>query len=117
MEKVVYSKKGGLGLILNAGEKESDFMKSKNFVINGKLLRTNEMTDLFGLFTEPVRFAGVLKDDENCMCFVLGFGVGDLFGLPQTYYSCFYWISENRLANKYKEGTVRDFKWIDGAWK
>lgn len=116
MEKVIYSNKGGLGLILSANENERDFIKSKDFIINGKEIKSDTMTDLFGLFTEPVRFAGVLNDDENCMCFMLGNGEGDLFDIP-TYYSCFYWISENRLANKYKEGTVRDYKWIDGAWK
>lgn len=116
MEKVIYKNKGGLGLILSASENESDFIKPKDFIINGKEIKSETMTDLFGLFTEPVRFAGVLNDDENCMCFMLGNGEGDLFDIP-TYYSCFYWISETRLANKYKEGTVRDFKWINGAWK
>lgn len=117
MKKVSYSNEGGLGLILNANDNERDFIKSKDFIINGKEIKSETMTDLFGLFAEPVRFAGVLNNDENCMCFMLGKGEEDLFDIP-TYYSCFYWISENRLlANKYREGTVRVYKWINGAWK
>lgn len=115
MEKVIYRNKGGLGLILEQKEIESDYFKPKDFIINGELIRTGVMTDLFGMFLEPVRYSGVLIDDENCMCFFLGTSA-DLFKM-EKFFSCFYWISETRIANKYSEGTVRDFNFINGIWR
>jgi hypothetical protein len=115
MEKVIYSNKGGLGIILNATENEADFIMPKTFSIVNETLNPNDNTTLFGLFTEPVRYCGVLKEKENCMVFYLGRD-GDLF-TSKKYYSCFYHISPTRLANKYSEGTCRDLNWINGKWK
>lgn len=115
MQKVIYSNQGGLGVILTAGEQESDLFKDKTFVVNGLAIRPGDTTDLFGLFNKPVRYVGVLRDDETCMVFHLGME-SDIFG-EIAYYNCFYWIAESRLATKYAEHTVRDFKWIGGSWK
>ena len=115
MQKVIYSKKAGLGVILEHEEREEDFFIPKNFVINGNLLKTNEFTTLDGLFIENVRYVGVLKSNQNCMCFCLG-SASDLFQ-SNVYYSCFFYISENRLVNKYSPDTARDFRYKNGEWK
>ena len=115
MEKVIYGGKSGLGIILANNEIESDYIVEKSFTINGQELRTGMFTNLFGMFNEAVKYVGVLKSDLKCMCFLLGTEENIFSNL--TYYSCFYWISENRLANKYAEGTVRDYNFINGKWK
>lgn len=115
MQKVIYSKKGGLGVVLEHEEREHDFFIPKNFVINGNLLETNDFTTLDGLFNENVRYVGVLKSNRNCMCFCLG-SASDLFQ-SNVYYSCFFYISENRLVNKYTPDTARDFRFKNGEWK
>lgn len=115
MEKVIYSNKGGLGLILDSEETEEKYIKPKAFLINGQELKPNDMTDLFGLFDKPVRYAGALKGEGNCMCFELG-SDGNLFG-SKTYYSCFYWLQEDRLLNKYTPNSARDYRYVNGKWK
>lgn len=115
MEKVIYQNKGGLGIILEASEKESSFFGPKEFTINGTTIKPGDYTDLFGLFIEPVLYVGNLLEDENCMVFLLGEDENLFHKL--TYYSCFYWITETRLANKYTDSTVRDYNWINNAWK
>lgn len=115
MEKVIYSNMCGCGIILNSDESEVDYFEPKEFIINGAKLNTGDFTNLSGLFNKPVRYVGVLKGDSNCMCFRLGYNV-DFFG-SKTFYSCFFWISESRLVNKYTENSARDFNWINGKWK
>lgn len=117
MEKVIYNRGGGLGIILEAHEKESDFFGNDSFTILKTHLKKGDFTDLFGLFSEPVEYVGNLIYDKKCMVFSLG-SDSDLFD-TLTYYSCFYWIAENRLANKYSERTVRDFNWNvqKGEWE
>lgn len=114
MEKVIYSNKSGLGIILSANENEVDFFTYKEFQVVNTIIKPTDFTNLFGLFTSQVRFCGCLIGDENCMVFHLG-NDGNLFELK--YYSCFYYINEWRLANKYSENTCRDFNWINGSWK
>ncbi len=115
MQKVIYQNKGGLGIILNKSENEKDFFGNKEFTINGTTIKAGDYTDLFGLFTEPVKYVGNLLENENCMVFLLGDN-SDLFN-QITYYSCFYWITETRLANKYTHTSVRDFNWVNNTWK
>ncbi len=115
MEKVIYNNKGGLGCILEGHEKEQDFFEKQSFVVNGQTIHPEDYTNLMGLFTSPVRFVGALKDKQNCMIFFLGTD-GNLFE-NLNYYSCFFWIAENRLANKYTDSTARDFNFIGGVWK
>ena len=114
MEKVIYENGGGLGIIL-INEKEEDFITKKNVVLHQKLIEVNEMTTLDGRFTIPIRFAGFFKNDKNLMCFHAG-DDSDIFE-ERKYYYCYYRLDENRIANKYREGTARDFKWINGKWK
>jgi hypothetical protein len=112
MEKVIYSNKGGLGIILNDGENEYDFILEKSFTINGSLLNPGDNTELGGMFDKPVKYVGALNEgNHNCMVFYLGLDKN------YHYYSCFYWITENRIANKYKENTARDFNWVNGKYK
>ena len=115
MEKVIYSNKGGLGIILDIDDKEWEFFDNASFKINGWLLMPGGKTTLFGMFDKPARFAGALKDDPKCMVFLLG-DYSDLFE-RKRYYSCFYWISESRICNKYTHDSARDFNYIDGQWK
>lgn len=115
MQKVIYSNKGGLGIILDPNEKEESFFGSKQFIINGTTLQQTDTTNLFGLFDRPVRYAGNLLDDEKCMVFYLGH-TPELFGF-RRYYSCFYWITEKRLVNKYTPYSARDFLFVNGKWK
>ena len=114
MEKVIYSCGGGLGIILT-NELESDFIEKKSTSLHNERLEIDSFTDLDKKFTSPVRFAGFLKNENNLMCFHAG-DEDDLFD-NKSYYYCFYRISENVIANKYKEGTARDYKWINNKWK
>lgn len=113
MRKVIYSNNYGVGVILDAGEQEADFMLPKAMMIVDEVMMPGDMTMLGGLFNKPVRYAGVLKDDERCMCFYMGPSDDG----KVTYYSCFFWITELRLANKYSERTCRDFHWKGGRFK
>ena len=115
MEKVIYQNKGGLGIILEPSDNREQLFGKKEFKINNLIIKPGDYTDLFGLFTEPVKYVGNLLEDENCMVFLLG-DDADLFH-QITYYSCFYWINENRLANKYTDSSVRDFNWVNNTWK
>lgn len=115
MEKVIYSNKGGLGIILEDFDNQNDFIEPKAFKVNNDNLIPGMKTNLNGLFNEEVYFLGCLKNEKNCMIFFLG-EEENLFD-KKRYYSCFYWISENKLANKYTENSARDFNWINGCWK
>lgn len=115
MEQVIYSDKGGLGMILNHDEKESDFIIDHPVMINGKELQPGSFTELFGMFLKPVRYVGLAKDELNKMIFHLG-NEEDLFN-TQKYYSCFYRIAENRIANQYQHGSLRDFLFVKNRWK
>ena len=115
MEKVIYSNKQGLGIILNSDELESDFFNANEFKVCNQNLIPGTYTDLFGMFYDKVRFVGSLKDDSTVMCFHLGNDT-NLFE-SKSYYSCFYYISEYRILNKYKEHTARDYNFINRKWK
>lgn len=115
MEKVIYSDKGGLGIISDSNENENDFIQDTSFLINGIQMNPGEKTTLFGMFEKEVKFVGSLTEDAKCMVFYLG-QVNDLFE-SKKYYSCFYWIAENRILNKYQEYTARDFLFVNGKWK
>lgn len=115
MEKVIYSRGGGLGIILDSQESEKDFFMEKSFVINGQTIHPGDFTDLFGLYSAPARYVGVFKEDKICMAFCLG-SSSNLFE-TKTFYSCFYWLAEDRVANTYSEGAWWDYRWISGRWK
>lgn len=115
MEKVIYSNKGGLGIILDDDDKEEDFFMSKDFIINDTTLSPGDMTTLFGMFVSEVRYCGALKDDPSIMVFHLG--TQETLFSKQSYYSCFYFIHNHMIVNKYAEGTARNYLYINGAWK
>jgi hypothetical protein len=119
MEKVIYKNKQGLGIILTEGEQESDFFVAKDFNVCGEIIRVGDYTSLSGLFSSPIRYVGISKEDLkkgfNCMVFYAGKDANLLE--CKRYYSCFYWISETRLLNKYAHNTVRDFNFVNGEWK
>lgn len=115
MEKVIYNNSQGLGLVLNGHDNDKDIFEKKSVLLHGSILNTNDFTTLDGLFSEPLKFAGFLKNDKNVMCFYIG-NDENLFENIKYYY-CFYYINEFRIANKYKEGSVRDYNWINNKWK
>ena len=115
MEKVIYSNNGGLGLILENDEKESDFIENQSFVVNGEEIKPGYFYDLSGYFLQPMRFCGSLNGENNCMVFYTGEST-DLFEKKRFYY-CVYWISETRIANKYTWTSARDFNYKNGEWK
>lgn len=114
IERVIFSGNNGMGLIAT-NEQETTFINKEPVKLHGVIIEPDTLTALDGLFTRPVRYAGLLKGDNKVMCFHLGF---DKNMFEKTdYYCCYYWISENRILNKYKEGTARDFNWINNQWK
>lgn len=114
MQRLIYSKSGGMGILLEPNEKEEDFFENKSFEIAGQTISPGSMTDLCSLFSEPIRFVGALKEDLSVMVFHLGSDT-DLFG-EVNYYSCFIWLTPLRVCNRYSEGTVRDYHLRDGKF-
>lgn len=115
MEKTIFSNNGGAGIVL-INELEDDFIMKKSFTVHGTTIEPDSMTVLDGFFTEPIRYAGMLKNEEICtLCSHTG-SISDMFD-KYDYYYCFFYISETRLANKYSPKSARDFKWINGKWK
>lgn len=116
MTKTIYTMQQGLGLILDADEKESDFILPMGVMLHGEELRAGDYTTLDGYFEVPLRFVGVMTDEDHVeMIFQAGDDT-DLFGSRKYYYRV-YWISENRIVNCYSIGSARDFNWIDNHWK
>lgn len=116
MEKVIYKNQGGMGIILDLKENENDFIIPQALKIVDSLLNPGEFTDLHGLFTEPIRFCGLLKNETSK---TLVFHTGDSSTLFESkkYYYCFVWIHNLRLANSYSYLSMRDFNWVNGSWK
>lgn len=116
IEKVIFSCNGGLGIITDSTIDKSSFIHRQNVILHGYALTPGDRTTLDGLFNDDVVYEGLLLNDEHhVMIFHLG-NDSNIFE-SKEYYSCFYWINENRIANKYKEGTVRDFIWKNDNWK
>ncbi len=109
MEKVIFNKGQGLGIIsaekLNFIDKVSVQFEFGTFIPGQK-------TDLQGMYEEPLEYLGLLKNETQK---VMVFYIGEV--QRKYYYSCWYYINEKRIANKYKEGTARDYNWINGKWK
>ncbi|QNS40162.1 hypothetical protein H0S70_07045 [Chryseobacterium manosquense] len=115
MERVIYSKSGGCGLILDENEREEDFILPMGVQLHGNELNPGDYTTLDGMFSEKLRFVGIMTDSEHVeMVFHAG-DDADLFE-SKKYYYIFYWLTENRIANSYAPRTVRDFFWV-GHWK
>ena len=116
MERVIYNKKGGMGIILDINEREDDFIQEEEIKVAGVTLVPGELTDLLGIFITPIRYCGLEKNVETKnMIFHTG-NSGDLFE-QKKYYYCFIWLSETRIFNCYTYGTARDFNWINNKWK
>lgn len=115
MEKVYYSNKQGIGIITEGDEDEQSFITPAPVGINGTTINPGERTDLFARYTSPVRYAGMLKDDNNCMVFCLGED-SDLMG-KKLFYSCYFRIAEDRIVTKYSPRTTREFIFKNGKWK
>lgn len=115
MEKVIYANSQGLGIILDENDNEKNIFNPLPVILHGNILAPGQLTSMDGLFTKKLHFVGFLKNEKKVMCFFIG-EENNLFS-SFRFYSCFYYINENRIVNKYKEGTARDFNWINNRWK
>ena len=115
MEKVIFSNKNGLGLILTEIEIESNYFENETLKVVDEILIPENETTLKDFFTKKVTYKGTLKNHKNCMVFYLG-NESNLFD-NLKYYSCVYWITENRIVNKYTFLSARDFNWNGKEWK
>jgi hypothetical protein len=109
MEMVIFTKGLGLGII--SAEKINCIDKVSVQFEFGELV-PGQKTDLQGMYEEPLEYLGLLQNEsQKVMVFYIGYHGGEF------YYYCWYYINEKRIANKYKEGTARDYNWINGKWK
>ena len=93
MEKVIYSNNGGLGLILENEEKESDFIENQSFVVNGEEIKPGYFYDLSGYFLQPMRFCGALVENNKWMVFHTCNVVGNNDRIEKRIYYCVCVIS------------------------
>lgn len=107
---------GGMVITLTNAE-EKDYFKKENVELHGKILKVGDLTNLDGIFTENVRYAGIFYKNSNLkvMCFCIG-ERRDLFERV-AYYNCFYYLSPTRIVAKYSTKTARDYNWINNCWK
>ncbi len=115
MQKVIFNRKQGLGVILEDNDQEENYFEGNTFRVNDEIIQPGNETTLNGYFCEPLRYCGSLKNEKNLMVFYLG-------NDPDTtkncrYYSCIYWINEMRIANKFTFTSARDYNIINGKWK
>ena len=115
MKKVIFTDKNGLGLILKENEREKNYFENENLKVVNEILIPEKETTLKGFFYKNVIYKGTLKNHKNCMVFYLG-NEWNLFD-NLKYYSCVYWITENRIVNKYSFRSARDFNWNGTEWK
>lgn len=116
MIKTIYPNKGGMGLILENAENIKDFTTNETIKVAGKTINIGNKTSLNNYFDKSLEYCGLLKNETSkCMVFYLGDDT-DLFSELQ-YYKCLYLIAERRLVDKFKEGTAKDFNWINNQWK
>jgi hypothetical protein len=115
MEKLIFTDKNGLGLILTENEIESNYFENEILKVVDEILKPENETTLKDFFTKKVIYKGTLKNNKNCMVFYLG-NEWNLFD-NLKYYSCVYWITENRIVNKYSFLSARYFNWNGNEWK
>jgi hypothetical protein len=116
MEFKIYGQ-NGLHLILDKSEFEDEnFFKKEDKRVGNEIIKVGEKTKFCEMFPIPVFYKGILEHKgSNVMCFYVGSDIridGEYY-----FFSCFYYINENRIANQYKQGTVRDFNFINNKWK
>lgn len=113
MEKVIFSNNGGMGIVLEPGERECDFFEFKKINLVGEVIKPGIWHDLFGKFNKPLRFVGAPAGSNNLFALHLGEHEG------VNYYSVWMYISPTRIGNKYREGSFRDFNWKQeqNKWK
>lgn len=91
-------------LVASSRSVESRFEKVK-LDIEGLDVMPGQLTDLYGWFTEPIEYMGML--DEFAV-FYLGKGDSTLFEDGAEYYDLTMIISSTRIGKSYKLGTFRD---------
>lgn len=115
MQLTIYNKGGGLGFFLEDGDKEQDFVQRDSVILHGETLNPDDFTTLDGIFTKPLRYAGIMNDNgSKLMCFHNG-EESNLFENKDHYYQ-YYWLNENRIGNIFSVGTFRDFHWRKNHW-
>jgi hypothetical protein len=116
MEQVLFSNNGGLGIILNSNESESDFFKTEEIKIVDETLIPNSFYNLFGFFIEPIRFCGIFNIKNHRFLIFHSGNEDDLFD-SKKYYYCIGYLSPIKLFNQYAPFTARDFNWNGNEWK
>ena len=114
-KKVIYSNKGGMGLISSIGPSHPKIVQEK-VLLHGKELAPGEETFLDGFFVKKVLYVGTLKSkNHKVMCFYAGKD-SDLFQ-EKHYYYCLIYLDENNIVNKYTHSSARSFIWNGSQWK
>lgn len=108
----VISKGGNFVTTENPIEFEKLLLK-ENLPIKGlEHIKIGDKTDLYGWFTEPIEYKGILAEmGHRALIFLLGEDEDDLFKTKKTtYYDLTYIIGKcnDRIGKCYKAGTFRD---------
>lgn len=112
-EKTIYGNGQGLGII---SDEKINCIDAISVQFSFGEIVPGQMTDLKGMYSTTIEYIGLLQNEpQKVMVFYLG-SDSTIFGIKH-YYACWYYISETRIVNKYKEGTARDYNWINGKWK
>lgn len=115
MEKVIYSKNRGRGMILDQHDDNLVYFTPKSVIVNGIQIKPGDMTTMSDFFPQNYKYVGVLKEDNTCMVFFMALE-SNLFD-THRYYTCWWKIAENRIFNMFSQIGGRDFNYINGQWK
>jgi hypothetical protein len=116
MEKVIFAKGQGEGLILESGESltNSIAIDKSNVELGNTTLVYEQETTLCGWFDSPVLYHG--KDEKNTLYFRLGVDGGSLFEEPKAYYETMHYLTPIRFFRMYGHGHGRDFNFDGKKW-
>lgn len=90
-----------------------DILLKEPITLNTGSINVGDMTDMHGWFTKPVRFCGILQDQQagsiKKAIFYIGESSGDLFfNTACQYYDVTFIIGPDHIGKSYKTGTFRD---------
>ena len=101
-----------MGLIFQQGENMEDYFLPEILEVGNDCLIPGENTTMSGFFNVPVKYVGILKDEQSkFMCFYLG--EDD----RQHYYEVVVYINSLRIFKKYTDLSGRDYIFKNNKWK
>lgn len=115
MEKIIYSRNRGRGIILGEDDDDNELFIRLPISINDIYIYPDDFTTMSDFFPKPLQYIGLLAEDQKCMVFLLT-KQSNLFE-ELRYYSCWWRIAEDKLFNMFSEIGGRDFNYINGQWK